>query len=116
MQLAREFLPIGQLGRLGFWARHLIVLPPALFLCISSDNIVGRPAGLIAAVATTLFLISVWGRRLHDRGRSSAWLLLAIVPVVGAVMLFIECAFFRSTAAAERHGGAPGSRSDYRTV
>ncbi len=116
MQLGREFLPIGRLGRLGFWTRHLIVLPPLLFLCIASDSILGRPAGLVAAIATTLFLISAWGRRLHDRGRSSAWLLLAIVPVVGAVMLFIECAFLRSTPAAERHGSAPGLRSNYTTV
>src|ERR1700740_3240138 len=113
MQLAHEFLPIGRLGRLGFWARHLIVLPPALFLCVATDNIIGRPVGLVAAIATTLFLISVWGRRLHDRGRSSACLLLAIVPVLGSLILFIQCAFLRSTAAAERHGSAPGSRPDY---
>src|SRR5258706_1146414 len=116
MQLTHEFLPLGRLGRVGFWARHLFALPLALFLCIGTDNMVGRPAGLIAAVATSLFLISVWGRRLHDRGRSSAWLLLAAVPVVGAVALFIECAFLRSVPAADRQGSTPGSRADYSAV
>ena len=85
--LVRELLPLGRIGRGGFWLRHLLVLPLALFLCISAEQIVGRPLGLVAALATTLFLVSTWGRRLHDRGRSAFWLLLAALPVLGALFL-----------------------------
>jgi len=114
--LVRELLPLGRIGRGGFWLRHLLVLPVALFLCISAEQIVGRPLGLVAALATTLFLVSTWGRRLHDRGRSAFWLLLAALPVVGALVLAVECGFLPSRPAAERYGSAPGYRADYITV
>jgi uncharacterized membrane protein YhaH (DUF805 family) len=114
--LVRELLPLGRIGRAGFWLRHLIALPAALFLCISADQIVGRPLGFVAALLTTLFLVSTWGRRLHDRGRSAWWLLLAALPVLGALLLTIECAFLGSRPGAERFGVAPGYRADYVTV
>jgi uncharacterized membrane protein YhaH (DUF805 family) len=114
--LVRELLPLGRIGRGGFWLRHLIVLPVALFLCIGADQIVGRPLGFVAALVTTLFLVSTWGRRLHDRGRSAFWLLLAALPVLGALFLAIECGLLRSRPQAERFGEAPGYRADYVTV
>ena len=114
--LVRELLPFGRIGRAAFWLRHLLILPLALFLCISAEQVVGRPLGLVAALATTLFLVSTWGRRLHDRGRSALWLLLAALPVLGALFLAIECGFLRSRPEAERFGEAPGYRADYVTV
>ena len=114
--LVRELLPVGRIGRTGFWIRHVVVLPAALFLCVSAEQVVGRPLGLVAALATTLFLVSTWGRRLHDRGRSAWWLLLAALPVVGVVVLAIECAFLGHRPAAERFGPAPGLAADYVTV
>jgi len=114
--LVRELLPLGRIGRGGFWMRHVLVLPPALFLCISAEQVVGRPLGLLVALATTFFLIATWGRRLHDRGRSALWLLLAALPVLGALILAIECGFLRSRPSAERFGSAPGDRADYVTV
>jgi uncharacterized membrane protein YhaH (DUF805 family) len=107
MQARQELLPIGRLNRFGFWWRHLLVLPLALAACIGVDQAIGRPWDLAPAVLTLLFLVSVWGRRLHDRGRSAWWLLAAALPVLGALLLMIEC-------------GLRGSRdlaaTDYRTV
>ena len=114
--LVRELLPVGRIGRGGFWLRHLVVLPAAMFLCISAEQVVGRPLGLVAALATTLFLVSTWGRRLHDRGRSALWLLVAALPVFGALFLLVECGFLRSRPSAERFGETPGMRADYATV
>ena len=114
--LVREMWPVGRIGRGGFWLRHLLVLPVAIFLCISAEQVVGRPLGLVAALATTLFLVSTWGRRLHDRGRSALWLLVAALPVLGALFLLVECGFLRSRPSAERFGDTPGMRADYATV
>ena len=113
MTFAYELLPIGRLDRLGFWWRHLLVLPPALFVCIAADQLLGRPLGLAAAFATTLFLVSAWGRRLHDRGRSAAWLLAAAVPVLGALFLTVECGLLGARDGADRYGAPPGRASDY---
>jgi uncharacterized membrane protein YhaH (DUF805 family) len=45
--------------------------------------------GLLAAVALLVPSLAVSVRRLHDTDRSAWWLLIAIVPLVGAVMLLV---------------------------
>ena len=111
-----ELKTSGRLGRAGFWLRHLVGLPICLAACIAADARLGPAAGLVAAALTTLFLVSTWGRRLHDRGRSAWWLLLAAVPVIGALALIVDCAFLGPRDAAARFGARPGIVLDYRTV
>jgi uncharacterized membrane protein YhaH (DUF805 family) len=116
MRAWNEFVPSGRLGRGAFWLRHLVGLPVGLFVCIAADTVVGRPAGFLAALLMTLFLVSVWGRRLHDRGRSAWWLLLAAIPVLGALALIVDCALLGTRAGAASDGPTLGVRVDYRTV
>jgi uncharacterized membrane protein YhaH (DUF805 family) len=112
MHISTEFLPIGRLNRLGFWLRHLLVLPLALALCITLSQRLGGPWDLLPAVGTLMFLVSVWGRRLHDRGRSAWCLFGAIVPILGALLLLIECGLRGSrTPAIENRPGV-----DYKAV
>lgn len=116
MSAWNELTTTGRLGRAGFWLRNAVALPICLFLCISADSMIGPAAGLVAAGLTTLFLVSTWGRRLHDRGRSAWWLLLTAVPVVGALALIVDCAFLAPRESAQRFGAQPGAGLDYRTV
>lgn len=107
MRLIGEFSTRGRLARAGFWGRHVLVLPLLLFLCIAADELAGRAVGLVPAAATTLFLVSTWGRRLHDRDRSAWWLLAAPVPVLGALWLMFECGLRGMHVCADRYGPAP---------
>ena len=116
MSAWNELTTTGRLGRAGFWLRHAVGLPIGLFLCIGADTLIGPGAGLAAAALTTLFLVSTWGRRLHDRGRSAWWLLLTAVPVAGALALIVDCAFLGTRDLAQRYGRRPGVAVDYRTV
>ena len=116
MLLVDEISTSGRLNRSGFWLRHVLVLPAALFACIATTQVLGRPIDLLPALLTTAFLVSAWGRRLHDRGRTSWWLLLAAIPVVGALFLLFECGLRGSSPAATRFGPTPGVRPDYVTV
>lgn len=117
MDLIGEFKTTGRLTRAGFWARHAVALPVLLFLCIAAEQQAGRAIGLVVALATTLFLVSVWGRRLHDRARAAWWLLIVAVPVIGALLLMIDCALLGTRSGADRHGPAPGRvPSDYLRV
>ena len=116
MSAWNELTTAGRLGRAGFWLRNVVALPICLFVCISADSTIGPAAGLVAAALTTLFLVSTWGRRLHDRGRSAWWLLLTAVPVLGALALIVDCAFLASREGAQRFGAQPGAGLDYRTV
>ena len=116
MNAWNELSTAGRLGRRGFWLRHLVVLPICLFACVAADAQAGAAAGLAAAALTTVFLVSTWGRRLHDRGRSAWWLLLTAVPVLGALALVVDCTFLGPRDAAARFGARPGVAIDYRTV
>jgi uncharacterized membrane protein YhaH (DUF805 family) len=116
MSVWNELKTTGRLGRAGFWLRNVVALPICLFACISADSMIGPAAGLVAAALTTLFLVSTWGRRLHDRGRSAWWLLLTAVPVLGALALIVDCAFLGTRDGAQRFGTRPGVAIDYRTV
>ena len=115
-QAWNELKTTGRLGRAGFWLRNAIALPICLFVGVQADAVLGPAAGLAAAALTTLFLVSTWGRRLHDRGRSAWWLLLTALPVVGALVLIVDCAFLPTRQGAERFGVPPGAALDYRTV
>ncbi len=99
----------GVLGRSGFWGRHLLVLPFALAACIAVRECFGEPWDLLPVLLTVAFVASVWARRLHDRGRSAAWLLLVLVPCMGALVLIIECGLRASVA-------ARADEADYKTV
>ena len=58
------------MSRQGFWLRHLFAVPAALALTIAAQELTGV-LELAASAALTLFLVSIWSRRLHDRDRWS---------------------------------------------
>ena len=71
---------------------------------------------LAASAALTLFLVSTWSRRLHDRGYS-AWRLLAVLlPLAGALYLSFECGMRNGNTQANRFGSPLGVRADYTIV
>ena len=50
--------------------------------------------------------LAVSVRRLHDIGRSGWWLLLSLIPLVGAIILIIWCCF-DSQPGANQYGSNP---------
>ncbi len=51
------------------------------------DKHAGHPLSLIFSVVTLLPTIAVGARRLHDIGRTALWLLIAFLPLIGALVL-----------------------------
>jgi uncharacterized membrane protein YhaH (DUF805 family) len=52
----------------------------------------GSGTGLVGAIASLALLlpgIGVGIRRLHDTGRSGWWLLIGLIPIVGAIVLLV---------------------------
>jgi uncharacterized membrane protein YhaH (DUF805 family) len=115
MNLLAEFLTVGRVSRSGFWMRHLIVLPAGLFVCVSASVLLGGPWDIVPALALTVFLVSTWGRRLHDRGLPAWTLLLTLVPVLGALFLIGQCGFGKTRSQGNRFDSA-SPRLDYTTV
>ena len=111
-----EFRLRGRLSRAGFWLRHVSFVPIGLWLVIAGAETLGAPYDLPLAAALELMLASIWGRRLHDRGRSAWWLLATLVPVLGPLFLMVECGLRGTSPAAAKFGPEPGTRADYVTV
>lgn len=66
------------------------------------------PIGTLAGLALLLPYLAVGARRLHDTDRSGWWLLLSLVPIIGAIVLIV---FFvqRGTEGGNRFGQPPAN-------
>lgn len=62
--------------------------------------------GLVASLVLLLPSLAVGVRRLHDTDRTGWWLLIGVVPIIGAIVLIV---FFvlDSTPGANRFGPNP---------
>ncbi len=68
--------------------------------------------GVFGGLATLVLLIpgiAVGVRRLHDTGRRGWWLLLALAPLIGAIVLLF---FFLKDSAAGGNAFGPNPKSD----
>ena len=106
----------GRLSRTGFWLRHLTVVPLALWAVIAAGQSPGAPYDLPLVLIFVALLVSIWGRRLHDRGHSAWWLLGVFVPVIGAVGLVIECGLRGTANGEKRDSPGPVMHADYLSV
>jgi uncharacterized membrane protein YhaH (DUF805 family) len=91
----------GRAGRPEFWyfALFIFIIEAVLFN-------VSRPLWAVFALAVLLPRLAVGTRRLHDTDRLGLWLLIAFVPVVGAIVLIVWFCQ-KSDAAANRFGAPP---------
>lgn len=81
------------------------ILDAVLFGGLAEGSNVTPIQGL-AGLGTLLPSICVAGRRLHDRDMSAWWLLLWLVPLVGALILLVLFAL-RGTEGPNRFGSDP---------
>ncbi|WP_422736812.1 DUF805 domain-containing protein [Micromonospora sp. WMMD729] len=81
------------------------VLDNALGLTFADDSSNGF-IGLVVSLALLLPTLAVAVRRLHDTDKTGWWLLIGLVPIVGAIVLIV---FFvqDGTPGANRFGPSP---------
>ncbi|HEX5994996.1 MAG TPA: DUF805 domain-containing protein [Jiangellales bacterium] len=84
------------------------ILDSVLGTAFGSDGSTGV-IGILLNLALLLPTLAVAVRRLHDTDRSGWWLLIALVPIVGAIVLLV---FFvmDSTPGTNRFGANPKER------
>jgi uncharacterized membrane protein YhaH (DUF805 family) len=100
----------GRATRSEFWWFFLF-LWLVLVMADITDSVLGThfgPVGLIeilAFLALVLPLVAVGGRRLHDTSKSAWWLLIYLVPLLGALVLLIL--FVQDSRDDNRYGPSP---------
>jgi uncharacterized membrane protein YhaH (DUF805 family) len=102
----------GRVNRKQWWL--YLVLPALVVSIILSmvDASTGRvdPGtgfGLFSGIWTLIILIPsilVHIKRFHDRDKSGWWVLISLIPIVGAIWLIIELGFLSGTPGPNRYG------------
>jgi uncharacterized membrane protein YhaH (DUF805 family) len=103
----------GRAGRPEYWYFTLIYFLASIVLvvldAIAGTFAAGSGVGLLSgifSVALALPVLAVTVRRLHDTGRSGWWLLIVLVPLIGAIVLVVFT-LQAGTEGANRFGPGP---------
>ncbi|MEU6481534.1 DUF805 domain-containing protein [Streptomyces sp. NPDC047017] len=104
--LKKYFRFSGRARRAEYWMFGLL----NLVICVAL-LVVGRATGFGYPVALFVLAIlppslALGARRLHDTGRSGWWLLIGLVPVIGAVVL-LGFAAMEGEPGDNAYGGSP---------
>ncbi|MEX2980697.1 DUF805 domain-containing protein [Streptomyces sp. C36] len=80
----------GRAGRPEFWMFTLISFVISIVLAVIDSTLGTAPViGLVYSLAVLLPGLAVGVRRLHDIDRSGWWLLLALIPILGSIVLLV---------------------------
>ncbi|MFI9310826.1 DUF805 domain-containing protein [Streptomyces triculaminicus] len=80
----------GRAGRPEFWMFTLISFVISIVLAVIDSALGTAPViGLVYSLAVLLPGLAVGMRRLHDIDRSGWWLLLALIPILGSIVLLV---------------------------
>jgi uncharacterized membrane protein YhaH (DUF805 family) len=107
----------GRLSRGGFWWRTILIW--AIFIAANAllTNSLGSISTWLFNPVAILAMAALAVRRLHDRNFSGRWLLMVLLPVVGAAWLFWQLAFSRGVSDNNRWGNDPlASNADFLVV
>ena len=90
----------GRASRSEYWWFFLF----SVILQVAADIIGGQALAGLVTLAMLLPGVGVGGRRLHDIGRSAWWLLIGLIPLIGALVLIYW--FVQPSAGSNQYGEA----------
>jgi uncharacterized membrane protein YhaH (DUF805 family) len=126
MTFGEWYLRRGRISRRTYWLHYTLPLAalgllagladgafgyPGLMPTAPADGLVelfGGPLSLAVFAFTIAPSISSTVTRLHDRSHSAWWLLWALVPLVGAVVLVVQVGGLRGDGGPNRYGPPEG--------
>jgi uncharacterized membrane protein YhaH (DUF805 family) len=107
----------GRIPRRVYWLHYVLPIAAASVLASLIDTTLGlwvlepsaRESGLgvlgsVVGLAAVVPSVSSYVTRLHDRGHSAWFMLWIFLPIVGAIMLFIQTGFLRGEDVPNQYG------------
>ena len=106
------FSPEGRANRKQWWLWLVLPLMVISILLVFVDMTTGNynpeaGIGLFSGIFALLSLIPaiiVHIKRFHDRDKSGWWVLIGLIPIIGAIWLLIELGFLKGTPGPNRFG------------
>lgn len=106
----------GRIGRKTYWMKLIV---PAIIISIilsmvdvSTGNFdPENGVGLFSGIFSLLILvpsIMMAIKRFHDRDKTGWWVLIGLIPIIGAIWLIVELGFLRGTDGPNRFGPPEG--------
>ena len=107
----------GRVNRKQWWLRLILPVFVITLVLVLLDSAMGTynerlGLGTLSGLFTLVALVPsifVHIKRFHDRDKSGWWVLIAFVPVIGAIWLLIELGFLAGTPGPNRFGPPPAA-------
>jgi uncharacterized membrane protein YhaH (DUF805 family) len=104
--------PEGRVDRKQWWLRFVLPVFVITLVLALVDKALGTynpEAGVgtlsaLFALAALVPAIFIYIKRFHDRDKSGWWVLIGLVPIIGALWLLIELGFLAGTPGPNRFG------------
>jgi len=107
----------GRVPRATFWWCGILLWAVFIVLFVFLDATFGRTSTLVLYPPFFWIVAALAVKRMHDRGKSPAWLLVALLPVIGPLWLFVDLGLLRGTPHENQYGLDPLTvDSDYLKV
>jgi uncharacterized membrane protein YhaH (DUF805 family) len=102
----------GRISRYQYWVLFIVPYVVLAFAVFALDLITGMydaktGFGLLSTIFSVLIIwpyLAIHVKRCHDRDRSGWFLLISLIPIVGAIWLFVELGCLRGSIGANRFG------------
>lgn len=87
----------------------ILAIPALIFMGTFSPTVASIISILLYVLMIPMWWISIATnvRRFHDRNKSGWWILISLIPVIGALWILIECGFLKGTTGANNFGEDP---------
>lgn len=105
----------GRVPRKVFWIYGVLVVFVGALVVVGVVTVIASfIGGWFAFILIPFYIMVIWGslaiqvKRWHDRDKSGWWVLIGLVPLIGAIWQLVECGFLEGSQGDNRFGPAPG--------